>query len=539
MEKYFDKATLDEVFEKMTLMFKERTAIIFEERKITYDNLRTEAYNIAIKLKKLGVKKNDKIAILLPNCYDYLCLYFANFLIGAIVVPINSRVVKQELENIINNSDAKIVIFEDIIGTQNYYKIIDEIKPNLFNVKNYIVRGNSVENSMISFEEIFHMEENIEEKILEFEKCSIEEKDVALLAYTSGTTSTPKGVMITHGGLVNTSYCCGNIWRITYCDVEPDFVGLSVAPLYGAQGFLAVLIYLVSGVTMSWLSTFNPNAIIKAISNGKVSFFHTQPTMWSLLMSSPLLKFADFSKLSQTVVSGSVCSYNLAKRIQERTGSVLQNAYGLIEATGVVTMTRPDDSEDIRLNTVGRAIPGVEIKIVDNDGKEVKKGEVGEIATRGYLMRGYFKNEEKTREVIDEYGWLYTGDLGRFYKDTDNIQIVGRAKEMIIRGGFNIFPIDIEEQLLNYEKIQDASVVGKSDDILGECIVSFIVPKPGTMMSKGEVIKHCKEVLSNHKIPDEVYFVKQLPTILNGKVRKNVLKEWANKGIPEEEIYTF
>lgn len=539
MEKYFDKAILNEVFEKMTLMFKERTAIIFEEKKITYNNLRTDVYNIAIKLKKLGVKKDDKVAILLPNCYDYLCLYFANFLIGAIVVPINSRVIKQELQNIINNSDAKIVIFEDIIGTQNYYEIINEIKPNLSSVENYIVRGSAIDNSMISFDEIFRMEENIEDRILKFEKCSIEENDVALLAYTSGTTSTPKGVMITHGGLVNTSYYCGDIWQIAYSDVESDFVSLSVAPLYGAQGFLAVLLYLVSGVTMSWLSTFNPNAIIKTISNGKANLFHTQPTMWSLLMSSPLLNFADFSKLSKTIVSGSVCSYNLAKRIQERTNSLLLNAYGLIEATGVVTITRPNDSEDIRLNTVGRAIPGVDIKIVDKDRQEVKKGEVGEIATRGYLMRGYFKNEDKTREVIDEEGWLYTGDLGRFYQDTDNIQIVGRAKEMIIRGGFNIFPIDIEEQLLNYEKIQDVSVVGKSDDILGESIVSFIVPKPGTIMSKGEVIKHCKEVLSNHKIPDEVYFVKQLPTILNGKVRKNVLIEWANNRIPEEEIYTF
>jgi len=261
--------------------------------------------------------------------------------------------------------------------------------------------------------------------------------------------------------------------------------------------------------------------------------------MWSLLLSSPLAKFASFEKLEKTVVSGSLCSYHLAKNIENTTKSILLNAYGLIEATGVVTATMPNDSEDVRLNTVGRPIQGVEIKIVDEDRNEVPKHKVGEIAIKGYLMKGYYKNEAKTKEVIDNEGWLYSGDIGCYYKDGKNIQIVGRVKDMIIRGGFNIYPIDIEEELLCVEKVQDVAVVGKDDEILGEAIVAFVIPKPGIKFTKGEILKHCREQISNHKIPDEVFFVKQFPTLLSGKVKKNILREWANTKVPEEEIFEF
>lgn len=539
MEKYYKKATLDEVFNKMTSLFHNETAIIFEEKTVTYENLRKEVYSYAIKLRKMGVKQGDRVGLLLPNCYEYICLYFANFLLGSIVVPINSRVVKQELKNILCDSSPKILIFQDLISNINYCEMVKELRPQLPNVEKYIMRGEKSDPSFLPLDEVSQMEEDLERKIENFERPQIEETDVALLAYTSGTTSTPKGVMITHGGLVNTSYYGGALWGLGYDQLPKESVILSIAPLYGAQGFLAVLLDLVNGITMKWLSTFNPNEIIKAISKGNVTIFHTQPTMWSLLMSSNLLDFSNFSNLKTTIVSGSLCSYNLAKRIQEKTGTVLLDAYGLIEGTGISIITRPDDSEEIRLNTVGRAIPGVKVKIVDENRKEVPNGEVGEIAIRGNLMRGYYNNEKKTRQVIDEEGFLYTGDLGRFYKGTENIQIVGRSKEMIIRGGFNVYPIDIEEQLLNFEKVQDASVVGKEDPILSESIVAFIIPKPGCKLTKSEVIKYCSTVLSSNKIPDEVYFLKQFPTILNGKVKKNDLKKWAEEGIPEQELFTF
>lgn len=532
MAKHFKKATLDEVFRNVTDLYQDKTAIIFEDKKLSYSFLKKTAYNIAIKLGKLGVKKDDKVAILLPNCYEYLCLYCGCFLLGAWVVPINFRIKQQELRNILIDSDAETIFFEEIIGVHNYAKMFDEIKEET-KLKHLIINGKNTYSNMLSFQEFFDIPDTIDDEIQTYEQPRIEEDDVALLAYTSGTTSTPKGAMLTHRGLVYTAYHTGCVWGVG--KYPKDFVALSVAPLYAAQGYTAVLIDLVNGVAMNWLSTFNPKSIVQAISKGDVYIFHTQPTMWSLLLSLPAAELESLDKLEMTVASGSLCSYNLAKRIEETTRSTLLINYGLIEATGAVTVTRPDDPVDVRLNTVGRPIPGVEIKIVDQDRKDVAKGEVGEVAIRGYLMKGYYKNEAKTREVIDDDGWLYSGDLGYYYDD-ENIQLVGRAKEMIIRGGFNVYPIDVEEQLLEFEKVQDAAVVGRDDEILGEAIVAFIIPKFGFTTTRGEVLKHCTQRLSSHKIPDEIVFLKRLPTLLSGKVRKNVLREWANSTVPEDEL---
>jgi fatty-acyl-CoA synthase len=261
--------------------------------------------------------------------------------------------------------------------------------------------------------------------------------------------------------------------------------------------------------------------------------------MWSIIVSLPAFRYLNLKGLKKVVVSGSLCSYNLARRIQDSVGGTLLNAYGLIEATGVVTITRPDDPEDVRLNTVGRPIPGVEIKIVDEHRREVEKGETGELAVRGYLMSGYYKNEEKTRAVIDEDGWLYTGDLACVYDDGANIKIVGRCKDMVIRGGFNVYPIDIEECLLTHDSIEDAAVVGKEDEILGEKLIAFVIPKPDAEITSADVKRHCRGKIANYKIPDEVFFVSQFPILLSGKVRKNILAEWARNGIPEENRILF
>jgi fatty-acyl-CoA synthase len=201
-----------------------------------------------------------------------------------------------------------------------------------------------------------------------------------------------------------------------------------------------------------------------------------------------------------------------------------------------VTVTRPDDPPEVRFSTVGRPIPGVEVRIVDENRRPVKPGETGELAVRGYLMKGYYKDEARTRAVIDEQGWLYSGDLACQYEGGENIQIVGRVKDMIIRGGFNVYPVDLEEQLLLLGGVQDAAVVGRADEILSEAIVAFVVPKPGFRFTKGDIMRHLRENLANNKLPDDIFFLKQLPTILSGKILKNVLRQWANTEVPHDEL---
>ena len=202
-------------------------------------------------------------------------------------------------------------------------------------------------------------------------------------------------------------------------------------------------------------------------------------------------------------------------------------------------ITRQEDSREVRLNTVGRPIAGVEVKIVDKDRQELPPGAVGEIALRGNLMKGYWNQPELTASVIDAEGFLYTGDLGRVYDEDGDIQVVGRAKEMIIRGGFNVYPIDVEEELLGFAKVQDVAVVGKPHGVLGESIVAFVVPRPGCTLTVHEVLRFCRTVLASNKMPDEIYFVRALPIIENGKVRKNELKEWALAGVPANDVFAF
>ena len=301
---------------------------------------------------------------------------------------------------------------------------------------------------------------------------------------------------------------------------------------------MSLLINVATECPFKMISSFNPNDIIREISKCENTIIHTQPTMWNLLLNCRIIDFAKFDTLEKLVVSGSLCSPALAKKIEERMNCQLMNAYGLIEGTSVVTMTRLDDPEDVRMNTVGRVIEGVEIKIVDSQRNEVPHGEIGELAVRGYNMAGYYKNPEKTSEVIDDEGWLYTGDLARYY-DSENISIVGRCKDMIIRGGFNVYPSDIEEYLLQAPNVQNASVVGRPHEILGEEIVAFVLRKAGSDINERDILKFLFNKVSNYKMPDKVYFVSELPIILAGKIDKKVLSDWAVNGIPEDKQVLF
>ena len=529
----FKKLTLDCVLKNISEKYSTRKAIIFEDVCINYNELYLISENIAQNLRDLGIRKNDKVAIILPNCLEYIYTYFALFIIGAWAVPLSTRYEPDELKNIIKDSDASTVIYKDRIGTFNYNQILFSLKKEFPLLKRYICLSENNLPEVIRFEELLIKKPNNTDNKKDIKFTLNSPDDIALLAYTSGTTGKPKGVMVPHKNLVLTSYYTAKLW-----DVKND-VAFSIAPLFAAQGFLAVLIDLVAGVTMKWISQFNPNHILSHLIKEEVTAFHTQPTMWTILLSLTEFKYINFKNLKKVVVSGSLCSYNLAKRIQDSIGCNLLNAYGLVEATGVVTITRPDDTEDVKLNTVGSPIPGVEIKIVDKNRKKVRDGEIGELAVRGYIMKGYYKNEEKTRSVIDEEGWLYSGDLASYHSDGKNIKIVGRLKDMVIRGGFNVYPIDIEECLLTSEKIEDVAVVGRQDDILGESLVAFVIPKPDAQISICDVKSYCRGKIANYKIPDEVYFVSQFPILLSGKICKNVLEEWATNVIPAEYRLLF
>ncbi|WP_410511177.1 class I adenylate-forming enzyme family protein [Paenibacillus sp. BR2-3] len=525
----YERLTIDCVLDTLKDGYPDKAAVVFEHQTVTFAQLYEYSITIAGNLLDLGVKKDDKVAVLMPNCLEYLYVYFALFKIGAWIVPVSTRYEPDEIRRVLVDSDAETIIYQDKLGIFNYDQILlSDLHPHLTHINNYIVLGDEPQAGSIAFSEL--MKTNglpFRDRQLE----AINPDDVAILGYTSGTTGHPKGVMITHRNLIETSYYGGKL-----LDIKDD-IGFSIAPLYAAQGFNAVLVYFVSCITMKWISNFNPNDILTHVAKNHINLFHTQPTMWSLILAMPYCKPYLFKELRKVVVSGSLCTPYLARSIEKMTQCTLINAYGIIEATGLVTMTRLDDPEDVRLNTVGRPIEGFQVKIVDRDRNELPKGEIGELAIKGYLMKGYYKNQEKTNEVIDEEGWLYTGDLACYYEDGINICIAGRIKDMVIRGGFNVYPVDIEECVLNFEKVEDVSVVGEPDEILGEALVAFVIPKPGEMITEGEIKAFCRGKIANYKVPDQVHFVSQLPVLESGKVQKNILRQWAAEGIPAESQF--
>lgn len=507
--------SISDFFDLVCTKNTDKLALCFDESSYTYNTLYLNVYTISENLLEMGIGQGSKVAIILPNCVEYIFIYFALFRIGAIAIPFNTKWELDDVDHVLSDANVDAVIYKQVIGVINYYKIINTlVEKNNFKFMRFEIDEKNSAGS-IGFNTLYQEKKSF---------CKIKNKrnDIAMISYTSGTTGIPKGVVMLNYNLLQTSILTGKIL------FQKGDSPLSIAPLYAAQGFLSLLMQFSCEGYMSYLSTFNPNEILKRVSAKKNNILHTQPTMWNLLLQSKLIDFTDFSGLNKVIVSGSLCAPDLARRIEERIGCKLINVYGLIEATSTVTTTRCDDKDDIRYNTVGRPIDGVSIKIVDDCRNEVGKGEVGELAVKGYIMLEYYKNSVDTQKVLEE-GWLYTGDLARYY-DNDNISIVGRKKDMIIRGGFNVYPIDIENYLLKHPKVMDVAVVGKKHDIIGEIIIAFVIAKPYEELTKAELYRYCQGRISNYKIPDEIYFINEMPIILSGKVDKKVLRKWADSG---------
>jgi fatty-acyl-CoA synthase len=289
---------------------------------------------------------------------EYLYIYFGLFMNGSWIVPVSTRYEPDEIKRVIGNSDANTVIYQDRIGIFDYNKIfLEDLKDEFPLIKNHIVRGDNQPKDTLHLSSLFSPDFQPAGMPEEARREEIYPDDIAILGYTSGTTGHPKGVMITHKNLIVTSYYAGELFEMK------DDIGFSIAPLYAAQGFNAVLAYFVSGITMKWISNFSPNDILKHVVRKNISLFHTQPTMWMLLLSMPYYRHVYFSELQKVIVSGSVCTPFLAKKIEESTKCTLINAYGLIEATGAVCMTRLSDPEDVRHNTIGRPIPVLKSKL--------------------------------------------------------------------------------------------------------------------------------------------------------------------------------
>lgn len=488
-------------------------AFVFEGQRVTYGQMERRVLHLAGWLQSQGIGYDDKVGILLRNELAFPEIFYAVALIGAVGVPINFRLTGGEIEYIVNNSDSKMLF----IGHE-FAETIQSLREKLPQVEQVVVVGGQEVSGMLSYESIFAQSAS-------YTPCeTLNDDDVCLIVYTSGTTGRPKGAMLTHKNLYMNAM---NL--IATSGLKQRNKQLIVAPFFHIGGIGKMIPYVITFGTTVIHREFNPVEILKSIQEEKINDVFLVPAMWNFLFQVPNFEQYDLSSLTSASVAAEVCPLELKKKIlRYAPNAQLHEAFGQTEMSPVTVVLTHEDALR-KTNSVGKPMMNVEVRIVDDEMNDVPVGEVGEIVYRGpTVMKGYYKNPEATAEAF-RGGWFHSGDLVRMDEE-GFVYVVDRKKDMIISGGENIYPAEIENVLYTHPGILEAAVIGIPDATWGEAVMAVVVPKPGVQLTEEEVIAHCAGKLASYKKPRKVAFVEALPRNAAGKVLKRVLRETYRTG---------
>lgn len=524
--------TIGDLLKKQAERFPDRLAIKYGDREISYRELDEMAERLAYALFKMGVKKGDKIGLWMQNIPEWIVGWFAVPKIGGIVVPMDTWYKSSEAEYILGHSESVAVITSERHGKIDFIKMLEEIRPGLPLLKNAIVVGKAPEWGT-SFEDALEMGKDWEkDEEYEKRKMALDVDEVTFILYTSGTTGKPKGAMLTHYNIVQNALDTANTLRAT--ENDRYLVQVPFSHCFGCVLGITAAVTKASAIIP--LPVFTPENSLKAIEENRATIVHGVPTMFIRMLEVLKRKKYDMSSMRTGIMAGAPCPVDVMRAVKTEMHTDILIAYGLTEASPVITMTSFDDSDEVKAETVGRTIPGVCVKIVDDQHREVPMGEMGELACRGYnVMVGYYKRPEATAETIDEEGWLYTGDLATIDKH-GYIRIVGRKKEMIIVGGFNVYPREIEEYIREFDKVQDVAIAAVPDRELGEVVGAAVIPKEGVSIEPVEIVDFCYGKIASAKVPRYVIITDTLPISGRGKVQKFRLTEQFKELLEKGEI---
>lgn len=532
--------TIPDYFDMIAEKYAENLAVIYHHEKIylTYAQFKKMVEDAAKGFLAIGIQKGEHVAVWATNKLEYLISIFALAKIGAVLVTVNTNYKIYELEYLLKQSDTSTLIFIEGFKDSNYLEIVKKLNPqleycekgklenpNLPYLKRLIFIGQKSHKGMYTWDEVVELGKKVSNNDLYQRQKSLKSDEVINIQYTSGTTGFPKGVMLTHKNILNNGYAIAECMKLSH----NDKLCIPV-PFFHCFGLvLGITACVTKGATMVPLDHFNPLMVMETVHFERCTALHGVPTMFIAILQHPDFNKFDFSSLRTGIMAGAPCPIKVMQEVVEKMNMTqITIAYGQTEASPVITQTRVDDPIEFRVSTVGRPLEGVEVKIVDvNTKKEVPNGTIGEICARGYnIMKGYYKMPEATRQAIDEDGWLHTGDLG-YIDQNGYLRITGRLKDMIIRGGENVYPREIEEFLYTHPAIRDVQVVGVPDKVYGEEIAAFVILKDGFSVSEEELKEYVRKNLSRHKTPKYVIFVDSFPTTANGKVQKYKLREMA------------
>jgi fatty-acyl-CoA synthase len=515
----------------------EEVAIKYNDRDYTrtWAELEEEVTAIAKGWLKLGIKKGDHVAIWATNVPEWLLTFFSTAKIGAILVTVNTSYKAFELEYLLRQSDTKALVLTDGFKDADYISIMNEVCPEMSSAVNGALKsekfpylehvvhvGKNLPQGMRRFEDLKELGKDISDEQLQEVIDSLHPEDVINMQYTSGTTGFPKGVMLTHNNIVNNGKTIGDGMNFT----NKDRLCITV-PLFHCFGLvLAVMACLTHATGMVPVEYFQPLKVLKACEEEHCTALHGVPTMFIALLDHPEFKNYKLN-LRTGIMAGSPCPIKVMRQVISDMGMKdIVIVYGQTEASPGCTMTTIHDPIEARVNTVGKSFPGVETKIIDPETGEIcPPHKPGEFCARGYnIMKGYYKMPEATAQAIDKDGWLHTGDLSTVDEE-GYYKIVGRIKDMIIRGGENIYPKEIEEFLYTHPKIRDVQVIGVPSKQYGEEVMACIILKDGEEMTEEEVKAYVKSHMARHKTPSYVRFMDSFPVTASGKIQKYKLRE--------------
>lgn len=534
--------TLSQLLREKTKENPNQEFMVYSDRglRFTYQEFDKRVDDMAAGLYAIGVRKGDNIGIWATNVPDWLTYMFACARLGAVAVTVNTSYKLHELEYLVKQADLTTLCLTDGVKDSNYVQMIKELVPELDEyergclkskrfpcLKNVVFMGPEKFRGLYSTPELLLLGQHVDFEIIKKIESEVTPHDVVNMQYTSGTTGFPKGVMLTSHNIINNGYSIGESMRYT----SKERVCLPV-PLFHCFGIvLGVMAILSHGATHVLLESFDPLVALASIHKEKCTAIYGVPTMYIAELNHPMFNMFDMSSLRTGIMAGAGCPVELMKTVMDKMNmKEITSVYGLTETSPGMTQSRWDQSAEVRATTVGYELPDIEVKVLNPEtNEECAIGEQGEMCCRGYnIMKGYYKMPEATAEIIDENGFLHSGDLG--VKDPDgNYRITGRIKDMIIRGGENIYPREIEEFLIDIPQIKDIQVAAVKSNRYGEITGAFIILHEGQTLTEEDVIEYCRGKLSKYKWPQFFMFLDEFPMTGSGKIQKFKLTEMGTK----------
>jgi acyl-CoA synthetase (AMP-forming)/AMP-acid ligase II len=527
---------------KVITAYPKRPALTHGDQTVTYRELGEKVDGLARGLRSLGVGAGDKVGIILSNSVELVYSFFAPSALGAVIVPLNPLYRQREFQHILADSEVSVVIAESSHMGSDIEGILQALRPSLPHLEHVVLRGDAPP-GFISLGEL-------EGDGSPLPSGGVSPDDLCALVYTSGTTGVPKAVMHSHGSMLTAASqgedkvnipILRKLWDFSRLLLKYDmrylrwgfkqFTFMVPSAMHTLMGYAGLIYGLLLGHRFVIVDRFHPAKVLELVEREHVTGLGVTPTMVAALLNSPELGRRDLSSLLFVIMGAAPCPPELVRRARKAFGCPILIAFGATEVGGLTLITDiVGESEELQSTTVGRLFSGMEAKVVDDQRREVPLGEVGELTLRlPSAMMGYHKAPASTAQALDEEGWYYTGDLATL-DDRGYVRIVGRKRNMIIRGGQNIYPAEIENHLMSHPDIQNVAVIGVPDQLVGERVWAFVLPRDDEALIPADVLRHLREGLAPYKVPDQVRIVDHLPMTSTSKVQKFALLQMIQEG---------